>query len=77
MSPFEQDLKNSPFCYFVHSYKAETPEANIIAYTEYGSKVPALVGNGIAFGAQFHPEKSGDVGLKMLRNFYDWINKEL
>lgn len=77
VSPFEQDLKNSPFCYFVHSYKAETPEANIIAYTEYGSKVPALVGNGIAFGAQFHPEKSGDVGLKMLRNFYDWINKEL
>lgn len=76
-SPFEKDISKKPFCYFVHSYKANTPDENIIAYTEYGSKVPALVGNGIVFGAQYHPEKSGEVGLKMLSNFYDWINTEL
>ncbi len=76
-SPFEKDLSQKPFCYFVHSYKAVTSDKNIIAYTEYGSKVPALVGNGVVFGAQYHPEKSGEVGLKMLNNFYDWINTEL
>jgi len=76
-SPFEKDTTKNPFCYFVHSYKAITDDENIIAYTEYGTKVPALVGNGIVFGAQYHPEKSGDVGLKMLKNFYDWINTEL
>ena len=76
-SPFEKDITKNPFCYFVHSYKAVTSDENIIAYTEYGSKVPALVGNGIVFGAQYHPEKSGEVGLKMLKNFYDWINTEL
>ena len=76
-SPFENDITKKPFCYFVHSYKANTSDENIIAYTEYGSKVPALVGNGIVFGAQYHPEKSGDTGLKMLSNFYDWINNEL
>lgn len=76
-SPFEKDIAKHPFCYFVHSYKAITSDENIIAYTEYGSKVPALVGNGYVFGAQYHPEKSGEVGLKMLNNFYDWINTEL
>lgn len=76
-SPFEKDITKKPFCYFVHSYKANTSDENIIAYTEYGSKVPALVGNGIVFGAQYHPEKSGDTGLKMLSNFYDWINNKL
>ena len=76
-SPFEKDITKKPFCYFVHSYKAVTADENIIAYTEYGSKVPALVGNGLVFGAQYHPEKSGEVGLKMLSNFYDWINTEL
>ena len=76
-SPFEKDITKKPFCYFVHSYKAVTSDENIIAYTEYGSKVPALVGNGVVFGAQYHPEKSGDAGLKMLKNFYDWINTEL
>lgn len=77
ISPFEQDLKKRSFCYFVHSYKAVTDKENVIAYTEYGSEIPAIVGRDTVFGTQFHPEKSGQVGLQMLKNFYDWIVLEL
>ena len=56
--------------YFVHSYKAECDDKNIAAYSVYGGKVPALVYDGnTVYGAQFHPEKSGDTGLKILKNF--------
>lgn len=55
--------------YFVHSFMAETDEKFVSAYADYGVKVPALVANGNVYGAQFHPEKSGDVGLKILSNF--------
>lgn len=57
------------FVYFVHSYMAHTQECNIAAFAEYGIKIPALVYKNNVFGAQFHPEKSSDVGLAMLRNF--------
>lgn len=55
--------------YFVHSYLAQTAEENISAVCDYGVKVPALVRRGNIYGAQFHPEKSGAVGLQMLANF--------
>jgi glutamine amidotransferase len=55
--------------YFVHSYKAVTDEKNISLSAHYGQTIPALVRSGNVYGAQFHPEKSGDVGLNMLRNF--------
>ena len=55
--------------YFVHSYKAVTDEKNISLLAHYGQPVPALVCSGNIYGAQFHPEKSGDVGLNILRNF--------
>jgi glutamine amidotransferase len=55
--------------YFVHSYKAVTDERNISLSTHYGQLVPALVHSGFVYGTQFHPEKSGDVGLNILRNF--------
>ncbi|MEG2597782.1 MAG: imidazole glycerol phosphate synthase subunit HisH, partial [Oscillospiraceae bacterium] len=55
--------------YFVHSYMANTEDENIAAYCEYGVKIPALVEKGNVFGAQFHPEKSGEVGLQILQNF--------
>lgn len=55
--------------YFVHSFMAHTDEANILAVTDYGGPVTALVKNGYTYGAQFHPEKSGEVGLQILRNF--------
>jgi glutamine amidotransferase len=55
--------------YFVHSYKAVTDERNISLSSSYGQLVPALVHSGNVYGAQFHPEKSGAVGLHMLKAF--------
>ncbi len=56
------------FVYFTHSYRAPVcPET--IAECEYGGIFAAAVGSGRVFGVQFHPEKSGDIGLAMLRNF--------
>ena len=57
------------YVYFVHSYAAECPSENVAAYCDYGMKVPALVFEGNVFGAQFHPEKSGETGLNILRCF--------
>ncbi|MDE7194494.1 MAG: imidazole glycerol phosphate synthase subunit HisH [Oscillospiraceae bacterium] len=57
------------YVYFVHSYAAECPSENVAAYCDYGMKVPALVFEGNVFGAQFHPEKSGETGLNILRRF--------
>ena len=61
------------YVYFVHSFAAVTPRENVGAYCDYGGKVPALCFKGNVFGCQFHPEKSGDVGLKILRNFAELI----
>ena len=56
--------------YFVHSYCAvPTDPATVIAQTDYGPDVVAAVQRGNVFGCQFHPEKSGDVGLRILKNF--------
>ena len=61
---------SSPFVYFVHSYHARPEDESIVsAVTEYGGTVTAAVAKGNLWAAQFHPEKSGDVGLKILRNF--------
>lgn len=57
------------YVYFVHSFAAECDSKNIAAYCDYGMKVPALVFEGNVYGAQFHPEKSGEVGLDILRCF--------
>lgn len=62
-------VKNGEYVYFVHSYAAECPSENVAAYCDYGAKVPALVQNGNVYGAQFHPEKSGETGLNILRSF--------
>lgn len=56
--------------YFVHSLYTECADpADIAATADYGLEFPAAIQRGNVWGAQFHPEKSGDVGLKMLRNF--------
>jgi glutamine amidotransferase len=63
-------LGDDEYVYFVHSYKAECDDSSISAYCEYGGRVPALVHDGkYVYGAQFHPEKSGSTGLKILENF--------
>lgn len=73
--PLLNGLGDNEYVYFVHSYKAECADENIAAYSEYGGRVPALVFDGkFVYGAQFHPEKSGDTGLKILKSFGELIN---
>ena len=55
--------------YFVHSYAAFTEDKYITATAEYGAKITAFVQNGNVYGTQFHPEKSGETGLKILKEF--------
>ena len=64
------NLNEKPFFYFVHSYHAVPDDKNlIIATTEYGETVTAAVACDNIYATQFHPEKSGDVGLQVLKNF--------
>ncbi len=67
--PLTAGLPARPFVYFVHSYKAKPAPECLIAHTDYGQTVPGIVGRGQLFGCQFHPEKSGEAGLEILRNF--------
>lgn len=63
-------IDEGQYVYFVHSYAADCSGDYVYAYADYGGKVPALVGNGdTVYGAQFHPEKSGETGLEILRRF--------
>lgn len=63
-------LEEEPYVYFVHSYylQAEEPEI-VVASTWYGTDIHASVEKGNVFACQFHPEKSSDTGLKILKNF--------
>ena len=67
-----KDIKANPYVYFVHSYylKAED-EAIVKATTEYNTLIHASVEKDNIFACQYHPEKSSDVGLKMLKNFIE------
>ena len=68
--PLFDGLTDDEYVYFVHSYKAFCEDENLYAYCDYGNKVTAMVSDGkYVFGAQFHPEKSGKTGLKILENF--------
>lgn len=58
------------YVYFVHSFMAKPANRKDLACTtDYGAEIPAMVARGQVFGCQFHPEKSGDAGLSILRNF--------
>lgn len=67
--PLLERCSQGEYVYFVHSYAAECSGNNVAAYCDYGMKIPALVFEGNVFGAQFHPEKSGETGLNILRCF--------
>ena len=62
-------IKEGDHAYFVHSYYATDCEDSVIATAEYGKHVTAAVAKDNVLGCQFHPEKSGDVGLAILRAF--------
>ena len=68
-SPLFRYIKEGDCVYFVHSYYAADCEKNVIATAEYGAELTAAVQKDNVFGCQFHPEKSGKVGLGILRAF--------
>lgn len=68
-----KNVDNNEYVYYVHSYFAKTDMKNIVAYSEYGTKIPGIVKNENVYGMQFHPEKSGDTGLKLLKNWGELI----
>lgn len=69
-SRFLKGVKDNSWVYFVHSYRAAPVHKEIVVATsEYGASVPAVVERGNLVGVQFHPEKSGEVGSTMIRNF--------
>lgn len=68
-SPIFEHINDGDCVYFVHSFYAETDSSNLIATTEYGKEITAAVQKGNIYGCQFHPEKSGNVGLNILKAF--------
>ena len=64
-----KNTKEGDCVYFVHSYWAASPAPYVLAAAEYGAPLTAAVGRGNVLGVQFHPEKSGSVGLDILRAF--------
>ncbi len=68
-SPILKYTREGDYVYFVHSYSAVNCDESLLATVEYGAELTACVGLGNVFGCQFHPEKSGSVGLRILRAF--------
>lgn len=69
-------LRPHSYVYFVHSYyKVPGDTDDVIAYSDYGVPVPAVVGKDNVLGFQFHPEKSGDTGILIWKNIASWLQK--
>ncbi len=68
-NPLFRYCKEGDFVYFVHSYFADRCEDSVVATAEYGKPLTAAVAKDNVYGCQFHPEKSGEVGLKILKAF--------
>ncbi len=66
--PMLKNVNDGSFVYFVHSYRAPVSDGTVAA-SDYGGEFTAMVAEGNVVGTQFHPEKSGAVGLRMLKNF--------
>lgn len=64
-----EGIQPGDYFYFVHSYYPATEEDVVAATTEYGVEFPSVIESGNVFATQFHPEKSGEPGLRVLRNF--------
>ena len=71
-SPLFKYIKNGDCVYFVHSFYAADCDNSVIATSEYGAPLTAAVAKGNIFGCQFHPEKSGNVGLAILKAFCEY-----
>lgn len=72
--PLMDGVDEGSYVYFVHTFMAYPSDpATLIASCDYNTQVTALVGRGKMYGAQFHPEKSGEVGMTILRNFGNMV----
>ncbi len=75
-SPLLAGIADGSFAYFVHSYYVDPVDSDIVlATTDYGIEYASIVSRDHIFGIQFHPEKSQDVGLRILRNFVETARK--
>jgi glutamine amidotransferase len=76
-SRFLKGVRDNSWVYFVHSYRAVPKNRRlVVATSDYGVSVPAVIEKDNLIGVQFHPEKSGDVGALMIRNFIEMCDKE-
>lgn len=73
----QKGLPAHPYVYFVHSYhKSPADSPDVIATADYGQAVPAICGRDNVLGFQFHPEKSGPVGARLLQNVIAYVQKK-
>jgi glutamine amidotransferase len=75
-NPLVKGLPNNSYAYFVHSYYGSVEnESNVIAKTTYGMDFPSILAKENVFATQFHPERSATTGLKILKNFVNYVKK--
>jgi imidazole glycerol-phosphate synthase subunit HisH len=67
--PLLEGVQSDAFVYFVHSYFADASPEDVLATTDYGIEFPAVTRHGNVWATQFHPEKSQEIGLRILKNF--------
>lgn len=73
----QKGLPAHPYVYFVHSYhKSPADSPDVIATADYGQAVPAICGRDNVLGFQFHPEKSGPVGARLLQNVIEYVQRK-
>jgi len=72
-NPLLHDLSPGAWAYFNHAYYCQARPEHTLAVTDYGGPFPSVVGRGQIYGVQFHPEKSQEVGLHILRNFVERV----
>ena len=71
-SPLFNDIAEGSYVYFVHSFFPQPVDSSIVAtWTDYGGKFASSIWSGNCFATQFHPEKSQEIGLRLLKNFVD------
>lgn len=75
-NPLVEGLPDGQYAYFVHSYYADVKDKrDVVALTEYGVDFPSIVAKGNVLATQFHPEKSGKIGLRILKNFLNYVRR--
>jgi glutamine amidotransferase len=74
--PIFEGIPPASYFYFLHSYYVEPQDqAGVAATTDYGSPYCSVIATERVWGTQFHPEKSGEIGLQLLRNFLKWVRQ--